>query len=45
MALNVKYGYENIRKGKDFRSLHAVATKIEDKEASVEGTISGFGKH
>jgi hypothetical protein len=45
MALNVKYGFENIWKGKDFRSLRAVATKIEDKEALLEGTMSGFGRH
>jgi hypothetical protein len=45
VALNEKHGFENIRKGNKVRYSHAVATKIEDIEASFGGTISGFGRH
>jgi hypothetical protein len=42
VGLNVKYDFENIRKGNLLRSSHDVAMKIEDREALLESTISGL---
>jgi hypothetical protein len=45
VALNEKYGFENMRKENFVRSSRDIATEIEGKETLCGGTISGFVSH